>query len=45
MKKELFHLLQYLCSRCRLETKVAPSASKNRIYRITASALLNMYEC
>ena len=38
MKEELLHLLQHLCSRCGLETKVVPSNSKNHIYRSLASA-------
>lgn len=42
MKEELLHLLQHLCSRCRLETKVVPTNSKNQIYRLIASAVLNM---
>lgn len=41
MKEELLHLLQHLCSRCGLETKVVLTNSKNHIYRLIISAVLN----
>ena len=42
MKEKLLHLLQHLCSRCGLETKVVLTNSKNHIYRLIVSAVLNM---